>query len=953
MLDSRFDADMKWHRIGLLLGLSKKDLRRIGAKHKLQQECFHETLSLWQKGVPTWKKLVDVLQDPTVKEYQLAKIVEESYCHVGKHKNRVKPSDHLRHLYQKLAPRQMFQWPVLPHYGFITLAMIKRRGLMYGKNIDKFVQDTLHGNVDDILREKEEIDLKCISDKTKAKHEVILVEGAPGAGKTMLVWHICKEWGSKKLFNQFSILVLAILRDPKVQKATSVTDVLSHTFENQRDAQDITSKINACHGRGILFVLDGWDELPKNERKRQDFFFRTLIEKPQKHSLDEAAIIVTSRPVSSGELREFASMRIEIVGFSTPNIQKYFKTCLKSEEEHAKQVNLLRAVKDNPLIESICYLPLNAAIVVYLFHACDYTLPKTYHELFQLLVYHCIKRYAEKNGVDIDQHEQLSLENFPEKINKPFQQMCKLAYLAAKENVLTFSSTTLSDFGVSDPPDHLGLMQSVKSYLKLGEKTTYHFLHLSLQELLAAYYISKLTPGTQVEVFKEMLHEPRFSAVFGFYAGFTKFQNEGIRDVVAGIIQREKQKLEDKNLLVFLMNWLYEAQDLQLCHFVKEELTRDQSGQLKEGNRVLNLSYTSLKPSDALSVGYFLSTVSTTVGLHFHANLSCCQIEDHHIKFLLKGLSHCQSTMNKASVEMNLSQNNINAQGLKDIADFLQNSTTIKILNLERNILPQSNAPLLMTALKDNSSLTKLNLSQCSLKFIGEVGESLGTMLANNGSLLSLDISYSTISPDCIADGLTQNSGLKTLHIKYCDITAGGMRQISEAIQKSKLEELSIGPLEDDCIKPLTNVLTSLRSLSLRGKKVTDQGLRILGDALQKNNSLLELSLWDFQSITSKGLKTLGDRLKRNQKLEVLALRLTGPSTTDGLNYLVMCLQQNSALKSLKLLEKQVARIKEAVYYINKRRKLPLELKTYEQHSHRVSHTIIKYKTNACILGGG
>jgi len=946
VLDTRFDADMKWHKIGLLLGLSDEDLKHIGAKHKLQQKCFHETLSLWLKEVdllPTWERLVDALENSMVKEYKLAKLVKKIYCNKRKHQVRdeqVKPSDYLRYLYQKLAPRRMLQWPVLPHYKFITLAMIKRRKVVYGKNIDKFVRDTLHGNVDDILREKKEIKLEGIFKKKEAKRKVILIEGAPGAGKTMLVWHICKHWGRKELFHQFSILVLAILRDPTVQKAKSVTDVLSHIFENQRDAQKISSKIEACHGRGILFLLDGWDELPRKERKRDDFFFRTLIEKPHKHSLDEAAIIVTSRPVSSGDLREFASMRIEIVGFSTPNIKEYFKTCLEFEEGHAKEGNLLRAVEDNPLIESICYLPLNAAIVVYLFCACDYALPSTYHELFQLLVYHCIVRYAEKNGVDIGQHQQLSFENFPEEINKPFEQVCKLAYLATKENVLTFSSATLSDFGVTERLNHLGLMQSVTNYLKLGEDRTYHFMHLSLQELLAAYHISKLMPGTQVKVFKEMLHNPRFTAVFGFYAGFTKFKNEGIRDVVSGIIQSERQKPEDKTLLVSLMNWLYEAQDPQLCHFVQGELTRDQSGQQNEGNRVLNLSYTSLKPSDALSVGYFLSTVSTTIGRHFHANLSCCQIEDHHTRFLLKGLSHCQPTMSRASVEMNLSQNNIHAEGLEDIADFLKISTTIKVLNLGRNELSQSNVRPLMEALTKNSSLTELNLSQCSLEFTGEVGKSLRTMLTNNCSLLSLDISYSTISPDYIADGLAQNRGLKTLYMKYCSITAEGTRQISEAIQKSKLEKLSIGPLEDNCIKPLTNALTSLKFLSMRGKKVTDQGMKTLGCALQENNSLLELSLWDFQSITSKGLKILGDQLKWNKKLEVLELRLIGGSTTDGLNDLVKCLQQNSALKSLKLLEKQVAGIKEAVYYINKRRKLPLELETYE-HPHRVSYNVI------------
>ena len=300
MQETLFDADIKWRNIGLQLGLSNTDLSRIGANYRLQQECLRETLTLWLRGikpVPTWMNLVDALKNHTVKEYQLAKFVKEKYCGV-----KVKYSDYLRCLYRNLAPQRMLQWPELPHYEFVTLAMIKRGKLVLGKNIDKFEQYTLHGNIDDILRHKEEINLGCIFDKPELERRVILIEGAPGAGKTMLVWHICREWGRNKLFTQFSIVVLVTLRDPAVQGAKSVTDVLSLTCVNQRDTQKIFLKMKACLGRGILFLLDGWDELPEEQSQSQTFLFRELIERPEKHSLDEAAVIVTSRPVASGNL---------------------------------------------------------------------------------------------------------------------------------------------------------------------------------------------------------------------------------------------------------------------------------------------------------------------------------------------------------------------------------------------------------------------------------------------------------------------------------------------------------------------------------------------------------------------------------------------------------------------------------------------------------------------------
>ena len=928
--ETLFEARTNWYNIGLQLGLPEADLAAIKLENSMLQDCLREALAKWLRGVnqdskPTWKRLVDALRSQSVSENQLAQFIEEKYCNVGEHQvARVNYSDYLRHLYRDFAPVRMLQWPKLPHYEFVSLAMIKREKLVRGKT-DKFVELTLHGCVDDITQQKEKIDLKSIFDKIETEHEVILLEGAPGAGKTMLIWHICHEWGRNKLFTQFSIIVLATLRDPEVQKAKSITDVLALTCENRRDAEKVAARMRAWHGRNILFLLDGWDELPEEQRKSKAFLFSELIQRPEKHCLEKAAIIVTSRPVSSGDLRQSASMRIEIVGFIASNIKEYFKTCLKSEEGQAEALDkLLQILEDNPLIESICYLPLNAAIVVYLFCACDHTLPETYHELFQLLVYHCILRHIERSNLDItlSQHQRPSFDKFPEEISGPFEQVCKLAYLASRKNMITFSSATLcEEFGVPESLNHLGLMQTVKSLLVHGEGTTYHFLHLSLQELLAAYHISKMTPDSQLEVFSEMLNQPRFTAVFGFYAGFTKLRNKEIQDVVAEIVQTERKKSADKTLLVSLMNWLYEARDLELCHFVQGELTRDQSEKLNEGNGVLDLSHTSLKPSDALSVGYFMSTVKTESGKPFCVDLSNCRLQDHHAKFLVKGLSQGHPSTTPC-IGIDLSSNSMDTMGINHVADFLKESQLIQALNLMKNKLTHSR---LFEALVKNSSLIKLDISQCSLTV--EAGESVTALLANNHCLQSLDISSSTISPECIADGLKQNSTLKILNMKYCNVTAEGMRQISEAIKICHLEELSVGPLLDDCMGPLTIALTTLQSLSLRGEQITNQGLHIIGEALQESTSLLKLYLQDFHCVTSEGLSKLGEQLEGNQTLEELTMiNFRDSSITNGLRNFVTCFQKNRTLKILKLSENEVENIREI---INKSRQPPLKLEAH------------------------
>ena len=65
-----------------------------------------------------------------------------------------------------------------------------------------------------------------------------------------------------------------------------------------------------------------------------------------------------------------------------------------------------------------------------------------------------------------------------------------------------------------------------------SETVSYNFIHLSIQEMLAAYRISQMGNDQQVRVFQTLLGEPRFAAVLHFYAGFTELANHGVRKVI-------------------------------------------------------------------------------------------------------------------------------------------------------------------------------------------------------------------------------------------------------------------------------------------------------------------------------------------------------------------------------------------------------------------------------------
>ena len=90
--------------------------------------------------------------------------------------------------------------------------------------------------------------------------------------------------------------------------------------------------------------------------------------------------------------------------------------------------------------------------------------------------------------------------------------------------MVTFSTSDLEALGISKEICELGLPQAVPSIVSHGRSVYYNFLHLSIQEMLAALYISRMPASEQISTFDSMFNEAHFSAVLQFYAAITKFR---------------------------------------------------------------------------------------------------------------------------------------------------------------------------------------------------------------------------------------------------------------------------------------------------------------------------------------------------------------------------------------------------------------------------------------------
>ena len=694
----------------------------------------------------------------------------------------------------------------LPTKKIFRLAMIQRERVQQGKIKEAFVRMSISGKVDDIMRAKIPVELKDILRSTFHGGEIVLVEGAPGSGKSTLTIHICKKWGRGELFEQFSVVILVQLRDPAVQRAKSIADLLP--CQDVAVAQEYASEIIATNGRGILWVLDGWDELPPH--LQQHSIFRSFLppppidqqlqqikQDPQHHKqaehcstneqaynpsfyfnqryLNESSVIVTSRPISSGDLHPVVSSRIEVLGFTPEEQRQYFTECLKGDSQALGA--LLQKIKENPVVQSICYLPLNAAFVVHTFKYKGQSLPSTVYEIYLSVITSIVSRHFSREGKGHNLPGELaSLADLSRSrvAGKDFQRLCEMAHHGVMQNKVTFSSSEFPEGSTT-----LSLLQGIESFLEGGKSVFYNFLHLIIQEIMSAYHIAtQLSDSEQVSQFQQLFNQPRFAAVFQFYSAITKLETPGIRDVVARMVSEEA----GMSLLVPLLRCLYEAQDPLLCLYVAEQLKYS-----------LNLYDTSLSPLDCLSLSFFFSVVNNYCK-EIYVSIWNCHIDDLGVNCLTKYLS--SNIDHGGKMTLDLTDNNINEEGASYIAKMLCSSNIVEHLYLSHNPIGDTGASFISNAVRETTSLKTLNLFKCGITSQG--AEELSRALAQNSSLEKLDIGDNELVGDegirLIAEALEHNKQLKELWIGECGVTDKGAAYLASALSvNSTLKVLRMG----------------------------------------------------------------------------------------------------------------------------------------------------------------
>ena len=353
----------------------------------------------------------------------------------------------------------------------------------------------------------------------------VLIEGIPGCGKTTLIKRMCRDWANGSFAEDSKAVIQVVLRCLPKRDDLTIEDMVLTSVRDKKVAVDIAQYVHDHQGQGVVFVLDGFDEI--SEEMHHSSIVRDILEGCL---APKASFIITSRPISAQSLYQVVDQRIEVTGFGVPEIERFVTDYFATTDVKVGE-KLLSTLALRPTIKSLCYVPLQLLMVCFTAsHGKD--LPRTMHELFGRIVILAINRHKEKAG---RKERAESLEDVM-RLCPSFIKLAQLALEGLKSDTLVFSDV---DFEVDEAL--LGLVNSFEVPNKFGGTTRrWHFLHLTLQEYFAAYALSVTPEAVQVEFWRErllfkypehkhgryILSDDRFRTMFLLYCGITGLRSK-------------------------------------------------------------------------------------------------------------------------------------------------------------------------------------------------------------------------------------------------------------------------------------------------------------------------------------------------------------------------------------------------------------------------------------------
>ncbi|XP_051515297.1 LOW QUALITY PROTEIN: NACHT, LRR and PYD domains-containing protein 12-like [Myxocyprinus asiaticus] len=782
--------------------------------------------------------------------------------------------------------------------------------------------------IETALRRQTTVDIpvKC-NDIFKRSHDknktikCVLTKGVAGIGKTASVQKFILDWAEGKANQDIESIYPLPFRELNLMKGKqfSLVELLQH-FKMEAGFED--------GHQNVLFIFDGLDEcrFPLNFQNNEklcnptvptsvDVLLTNLINKTL---LPGALLWITSRPAAAYQIpSEYIDLVTEVRGFNDPQKEEYLNKRINDKRLSGQIITHLKSSRS---LYIMCHIPvfcwLSVTVLERMFNeAEDGEIPKT---LTQMYTHFLLNQTRAKDM-------RYSKDYKPGPLDEDMiLKLGKLAFQQLENGNLIFYEEDLMAcaIDVQEAVVYSGVCSQIfREESALTQKKVYCFVHLSIQEFLAAMYVyfmfkinhcnvlnqeqhdvTDLNETTLFELHKSAIDKAlqrengHLDLFLRFLLGVSLESNQSLlQGLLSQAGSRASQSIEET--VEYIKKMIEETssaeKSINLFYCLNE---LNELSLVKEVQRFLNSGhFCKLAPAQWSALVFVLLTSEE--------KLDVFDLK----KFIRsdEGLTRLLPVV-KASESALLDNCGLSMRCCRALASTVSSSSSnVRVLDLCNNSIGDKGVELLSAGMKNTQcKLEELRLSYCRITTQGcSVLES--GLLPNLPNLRVLDLSENSLREagiSILANYLrNQHCMLEKLRLKDCRVTPAGSFAIASALQSnpSHLRELDLhwNNPGDNGVEKLSAILedplSKLETIWLSYGLLTDKSCEALASALRSSFSTLKALDLSGNTIHDKGIKMLSYGLgSPHCKLAILRLALC-EITEEGVADLALALVSN------------------------------------------------------------
>ena len=755
-------------------------------------------------------------------------------------------------------------WPPVTTEKFINLALISK----HKQKNDDYAYAVL-GDMDDIIEAKERVEFEEVFGQYSSG-ALILVEGRPGSGKTTLMHKVARDWALKRniLVNAEIVVLVPIRIFGTNNREVSLSDIFKIYIETDSKTCKLLEVIEDSMGEGVCFIIDGLDEYEYHNN-----YDTVILKLISKRLFPLSMVIVASRPVGTASIRNGAPVtkRIEVLGFKNNQILEYVISYNKEDQNMA--FKLISYLKAHINVYRMCYLPVHAAMICFLYSKLGENIPQTETKIYESFTRFTLLRKLNRED---PQHQRIhSLQCLTGYGKEYFSNICKLAFdmiMHSKQAILQ-SQTQFPLSAPGSDKSSLGLVTVDNTANLFGMEDLYTFLHLTFQEYLAAFYLAGLEDEEQV-ISKTKGKQANLQMVWKFYCGIVQFKAHSL---VLNYI------MSNTDLDMYKIQCAFESQQQIVCDSVLELVKAD----------TFSFKDHSFIPSDFLAISYVITTTSYIVTT---LTFTDCSLDGEGVAMFLEKMSsvhldqikhlgyHKQKCLVSQFKTLNMLLRKLTSLETLDLQ-----GTEIGVLGVQRLTvgakLPNLSTLKLQVPLKQNDSddATVLKLLNCSSFKLQEIH-----YLCPKSKLCLESCEYVNTLANAFGELLFFNSRYQLISSVNYAFKAEPQSSKAYFQRCSKLVLINCG-INDDILNILIESMTicpDLDTLCLDFNRITSKGATVLSNFLEKC-AKLEVFSAHCNEIDDSGALAIANALVPLNNIKILDLQCN-PISEEGASVLKM-----------------------------------------------------------------